>query len=199
MVKINNMASFDTTLPAPLLYHSLKHHATVLQERITQWQNAGENGWLNCLAELKTIGHSQLDLYVGQLSAAAIGAEILQQLQALACQEVATYQNWLALQIGYQQLTISDGSTWTLRWGEIPHRFVHIHPSRHATHTQRIDAYTLQTVVATKVYQTVFEQQNVALLATVNTVRKNFLQLSPIQKLHEGQGIAKWLDFFRNS
>ncbi len=187
------MASFDTTLPMPLLYHSLKHHASVLQQQIAQWQSAGEAGWQNCLLELKTIGHSQLDLYVGQLSAAAVGTEILYQLQTLACQEAVTYQSWLALQSGYQQLTILDNSTWTLRWGEIPHRFVHIHPSRHATNTQRIDAYTLQTVIATKVYQTVFEQQNVALLTIVNTVRKNFLQLSPIQKLHEGQGIAKWL------
>lgn len=163
-------------LPEPILFHPLKHHLGYIREFIQAQQEAEE---AVLIAQFKTIGSSQLDLYLGKLSAQQIANETILYLQAQRTLEPDTYQLYLSGSAeNYRLITLSEGSDWVLRWGVVAGRHVHLHPARYSQHTLRVKANSLKTAVA--VNMAVRRYKLPLDLQLVNQVRTQWLGLSPI-------------------
>ena len=128
-------------LPIPILFHPLKHHLGYLRHFI---HNSTDEEFY---AALPRIGASQMDLYCGELRLHHIGEEILGQLAAMGIVVESDFISFLTQGGGHQNLTISDGSTWTLLRGDDPELYVHIHPARYARHCIRVKAGALKTAI----------------------------------------------------
>ena len=167
-------------LPNPILFHPLKHHLGYLRHFI---HNSTDEAFY---AAIPRIGASQMDLYCGELNLLNIGQEILGQLAARDIGTESDFISFLAQGNGYQNVAISDGSTWTLLRGDDPELYVHIHPARYARHCIRVKAGALKTA-------TVMQRQGLTPKSEtpqVNALRKS-IGLSAIKDLEESEGIGR--------
>ncbi|WP_242929538.1 hypothetical protein [Pontibacter vulgaris] len=177
-------------LPAPILFHPLKHHLgyikSFIQEHIT-------NPISGVIAALQSIGTSQLDFYVGTLSPMQIAEEVILYLQQHNLQEPEVYYTYLAgTGTHYRTITLSDGTDWVLRWGVIVGRYVHLHPARYASQTIRVKAVSLKTAIAATMAA---QQLNTTIdLQLVNHVRTQWLRLPPLTILKPTEGAGRLLE-----
>ena len=122
------------------------------------------------------------------------------------CKEISTFtiNNYLTAReqltewlrpYTYRKVELSDGSFWVIREGQETHRFIHIHPGKHAPLTIRVKAPVLKTVIALKVCGFDLEHAD---LRTINQVRTEKLHLSPIKKVTSGKGIARLMADFNS-
>lgn len=167
-------------LPSPILFHPLKHHLGYLRHFI---HNSTDEEFY---AAMPRIGASQMDLYCGELSLNPIGEEILGQLTAKGVVAESDFISFLTQGGGHQNLTISDGSIWTLLRGDDPTRYVHIHPARYARHCIRVKAGALKTAVMMKRHGVTPRSET----AQVNALR-TAIGLSAIKNLQESEGIGR--------
>jgi hypothetical protein len=167
-------------LPCPILFHPLKHHLGYLHHFI---HNSTEEEFY---ATIPRIGASQMDLYCGELNLRNIGQEILGQLKENGIETESDFISFLPQGGGYQNLTISDGSTWTLLRGDDPERYVHIHPARYARHSIRVKAGALKTAIMMLRHGLTPKSET----AQVNALRGS-IDLSAIKNLQESEGIGR--------
>lgn len=170
-----------------ILFHHFKHHLGFLKEWVAA--NAG-NADAGVIAAMKTLGSSQLDMYCGGLTV----NEILQQcsifLQQQGINNIAQFKQWVGS--NYKLFTLTDGSGFTIRY--IDHiKPVHIHPSRHVPHTMRIKANALKTAVC---YVLQNGNAGAVSISTLNTLRKQYLELSPVSEKTAVSEIEKAIKLF---
>lgn len=127
--------------------------------------------------QLKRLGTSQFDLYLGCLSLEAIFEDIAAGLAQEGIGDKAVYRAWIAANAGYRTLLLRDGTGMTLRYLE-QEQFIHIHPSRYAVHTVRVKANAMKTAL---MYLHVYGVGDGAAPDTdrINHVRR-YLHLSPV-------------------
>ena len=179
-------------LPNPILFNRWKHHAGYVARQLKQ---AGKLGWEYFAQEVKAIGNNQMDIYLGDLSSMVIGKAILEILQEKQIQSLEAYQAWITqTQSQFRLLTLEDQSVWTLLWSGATERYIHIHPARYSPHTLRVRGTVLKTVIMSYACATVEHKQPD--LSLINQVRKEVLDLSPVQHLHPEEGLGKMLDIF---
>jgi hypothetical protein len=166
--------------PSPILFHPLKHHQGYLQYFI---QHSSEEEFYSAIPR---IGASQMDLYCGELSLHSIGQEILGELAARGIVTESDFISFLSQSDGYQNFSISDGSTWTLLRGDDPERYVHIHPARYAQHCIRVKAGALKTAMLMLRHDLTPTCET----EQVNALRKS-IGLSPIKHLQVSEGIGR--------
>ncbi|WP_188503200.1 hypothetical protein [Pontibacter amylolyticus] len=163
-------------LPQPILFHPLKHHLVYIRQFI-QAHSEADDSFLQ--AQLRTIGSSQLDLYLGELSALQIADETILYLQKHHTLAPEAYRLYLSGSgAAYQLISLSDESEWVLRWGVVEGRHVHLHPARYSRYTLRVKANTLKSAVAVSMAVRRYKQP--LSLALVNQVRTQWLGLAPI-------------------
>lgn len=180
----------NPNLPQPILFHPLKHHLGHIREFVHSHANA-EYAFL--IAQLKTIGSSQLDLYLCKLSAQQIAYETILYLQKHHTLEPGAYQLYLSgSKANYGLITLSDESKWVLRWGVVEGRHVHLHPARYSQHTLRVKANTLKTAVAVCIAVKRYKQPQD--LQLVNQVRTQWLGLAPIPNFPPDGALAKLIE-----
>jgi hypothetical protein len=170
----------SVNLPKPILFHPLKHHLGYLRHFI---QHSTDEAFY---AAIPRVGASQMDLYCGELNLLRIGQEILGQLAAKGIVAESDFISFLTQGEGYQNLTISDGSSWTLLRGDDPELYVHIHPARYAQHCIRVKAGALKTAIM--MYRNRVTPKSDT--AQVNALRKS-IGLSAIKDLQESEGIGR--------
>ena len=174
-------------LPQPILFHPLKHHLGYIREFIKR-QTDTEDSFLQ--TQIRTLGSSQLDLYLGPLSAQQIARETTLYLQAHHLLEPNAYRLYLTPTEGaYRLIALSDESKWVLRWGIIAGRHVHLHPARYSQQTLRIKANTLKTAVAVSIAIRRYRQS--LNLKLVNDLRTQWLKLPPIPTFPPDGTLAK--------
>ncbi len=166
--------------PSPILFHPLKHHQGYLQYFI---QHSSEEEFYSAIPR---IGASQMDLYCGELSLHSIGQKILGELAARGIVTESDFISFLSQSDGYQNFSISDGSTWTLLRGDDPERYVHIHPARYAQHCIRVKAGALKTAMLMLRHDLTPTCET----EQVNALRKS-IGLSPIKHLQVSEGIGR--------
>ena len=83
---------FSAQLPAPILFHPLKHHLGYIKAFVAQSPTTSET---ELKAALQTIGSSQLDLYMGPLPPGQIAQEVLQYLNERCLEHPVRYQEHL--------------------------------------------------------------------------------------------------------
>jgi len=156
-------------------YHDFKHHFS----SCTEWlkQNKGKCNESTDL-QLKSIGSSQLDFYIGSLTVELIKTEIAGQLTKLQILDREGYNHWIMQNGGFREITLMDSSVWTLRIIE-KEEYIHIHPSRYSPHTIRVKANTLKTVLCTLLFEDA--DSFIFNVVKINHYRNYYLKLSHIK------------------
>jgi len=181
-------------IPPPINLNCWKHHVGFIKE---QTESVRE---INELEELKVfllkIGESQMDLYFGVHYPLQISEQILDYLHRNKIFLCEKYRNWL-LKDGkdYQLVELKDKSIWTLRLGENPERYVHIHPGRYSPHTVRVKATTLKTAIMILMFERIREFKTVE-TETINQIRKKYLNEPPLKSFSRASGLGRLLDLF---
>lgn len=179
----------NCSVPLPINFNCWKHHGGFIKVQI---RSITEVKQLDELKEhLLQIGQSQMDLYCGNYSASEISKQIIQMLNRRKITWSEQYQNWLAMEEkSYQLVKLNDSSIWTLRLGEEPNRYVHIHPGRYSPHTIRVKAATLKTAILILCFK---QSGEIKLIntETVNFVRKKYLNEQPIKLFAKASGLGR--------
>ncbi|NDK56776.1 hypothetical protein [Pontibacter fetidus] len=181
-------------LPAPILFHPLKHHLgyikNFIEEQVTGTASAVGTA-------LQSIGTSQLDFYIGALSPVQIACEVILNLQHHNLLEAELYHAYLTRTGShYRTINLSDNTDWVLRWGTQPGRYVHLHPARYAAQTIRVKATSLKTAIAA-IIAARREAKPVTDLGLINKVRGAWLQLPPLTIVTPTEGAGKMLELLK--
>ncbi|GAB3536365.1 hypothetical protein GCM10027443_26530 [Pontibacter brevis] len=175
-------------LPAPILFHPLKHHLSYIKAFVA---NSTATPEADVKAALRTIGGSQLDLYIGPLSPLQISKEVLQYLQEYHLLQPVAYQNYLTTAgTAYRLIPLSDGTDWVMRWGVVEGRYVHLHPARYAKHTLRVKANVLKTAIAAVLAANKCAESPVMDTPFINQVREEWLALPPVKEVSLSEGLG---------
>ena len=181
---------FSPELPEPILFHPFKHHMGFILAYIqaNEFISPAE-----LRKDLLTLGTSQLDLYFGPLSPEQISSETIIYLEQHTLLSPAAFRQHLAAgNTDYRCITLSDNTDWVLRWGVVENRYVHLHPARYTGHTTRVKAAALKTAITT-----VIAARQLGLpatdISTINKVRVEWLELSPVKWVSPQEGIGKFL------
>jgi hypothetical protein len=180
--------------PSPINLNCWKHHSGFIKGQV------GSVREINDLEEpnvyLLKIGDSQMDLYFGGYSPLQISEQILDYLHQNNLFLFEKYRKWLSKDGNdYQLLELKDKSVWTLRLGENPKRYVHIHPGRHSPHTVRVKATTLKTAIMILMFERIGEVKTIE-TETINQIRKKYLNEPPLKSFSRASGLGRLLDQF---
>ena len=178
-------------VPFPINFNCWKHHAGFI---INQTKTVKS---IEKLDELKIyllkIGESQMDLYFGNYSPAEISEQVLGVIERKKTFTSEQYKDWLRKDgKDYQLLKLRDKSVWTLRLGENPERYVHIHPGRYSPHTVRVKATTLKTAILVLCCLQAGQIDAIETV-TINEIRKKYLNESPMKSFSSASGLGKMI------
>lgn len=172
----------DINIPPPIRFNAFKHHRNYILAVLNSTSSQELFHWLDPLC------NNYIDIYTGQMTPEEISDSILQKLQNDNLFEFENFRHWLAKGNGHRSIRLKDGSTWIIREGTDPERYIHVHPSRSGHYTIRFKGSTLKTIYQLKVgkKKTVHSPS----LVQVNQTRQK-IGLSPVKKLVKGKGILK--------
>lgn len=176
----------------PLLFNPQKHHLHFIQQQIGGWQSLSREQTMD---DLNKIGNNLLDLYFGDLTVDQICCELIQTLEKNNQLKKDQYIKWLGPK-EFNKIRCSDGSDWLAKKGNLPERFVHIHPAKNSLFTTRVRGTTLKTIIALFIYEIKFDKNIKTNLVAVNSIRKEYLDLSPVKSLQANKGILRLWEFF---
>jgi hypothetical protein len=131
----------------------------------------------------------------GELTEAAIYQEVTVYLAELNALAEPAYRQFL-LPEQYKTIVLSDTSHWVLRLGEKETLHIHIHPGRYSPHTLRVKAATLKTAIALLIWQK--DNPEAPDTVTLNYIRKDVLQLSPVRHLEEMRALSDLTELLRS-
>lgn len=183
-------------LPLPVLLNCWKHHLGFIKEQIQKIQPGKRTNLQNIQRHLLEIGESQMDLYLGELSSAEIGRQVIDRLNEVRIFSFNDYKIWITGEgKEYRLITLNDDSIWTLRMGVDNERYIHIHPARNTFNTIRVKAITLKTAILVLCWI----KANGGLYSDVeviNKVRKDFLSEPPLKNISVNKGLIKLFSIF---
>lgn len=173
----------------PVTFNPYKHHLGYLRMKIENWKG---KPWIEVKQEIMYIGNNLIDLYYGQLTVKGIYDEILDFAWKNDLISPGKLAAWLK-PVAYKKILLSDHSTWVIKQGKDSIYFLHIHPGKYSPFTIRVKAPTLKTVITLQIFNLNIEETD---LKTVNQIRIEKLNLSPVKALVAGKGIYKlWAGF----
>lgn len=184
---------FSSQLPPPFLFNGLKHHQQIILEFIKKSiEKKYSIDELNFA--LQKVGNSMIDLYYGDLNPLEIADEIEDLLKRKSYFHKVDYCKYVFNSPQqYRTLKISDGSEWTLLFGNGVETYLHIHPARGSKFTKRVKSISIKTAIMLKVY---FEKEllNGDFVSLVNKVRMDYLHESPIKNEFDTKRLKRVLD-----
>ena len=195
MTEIPNHASaVNPILPKPIAFNCWKHHLKFIKDSLEK--NSSYNiSHLNIHEIIQHIGDTNVDFYYGVLEPIDISNQIIVQLEANIKVEYSSFAEWVNSEgVDYKDLTLSDGSNWTIRLGQITDRFVHIHPSRYSKKTFRVKSSTLKTVIAYFYTYGIFDDQ--ISVEKVNRVRNKIAKLPSFRPTSSLTAVCRITDRF---
>jgi hypothetical protein len=175
----------EVKLKTMILFNTLKHHIGYIQTFIKN------NDLDNAKEQLLSIGASQMDLYIGDLSVQDIENQIVAYLNKNNILDKTLFDSFIENQKDFFEITLSDTSRWTLRKGNDATHYIHIHPSRYSPHTLRVRAGILKTAIGLEISK--MENYNTLI---INRLRIE-LSLSPIKQMEDSVGLEKMVKILR--
>src|SRR5690554_18056 len=166
----------------PVTFNPYKHHLGFLKKKIDDWKN---KPWDETAQKLKLIGNNLIDLYHGTLSIPTIINEVKTFSSARNIKTKNDLIAWLYPR-AYKKIQLSDGSSWVISISNDEIRYLHIHPGKYSPHTNRVKGTGLKTVLALHVFEIINTEPNIE---SINRIRVQKLNLSPVKNLVEGKGI----------
>ncbi|MFO7977765.1 MAG: hypothetical protein R6U64_03825 [Bacteroidales bacterium] len=182
---------------APLWLNGWKHHLDFISREIGHFLPQNEHAFIGFCQQLKLMGRSLSDLYIGKLSPLQIRE---QMLHLLANKHVLTpedYAAWLdSAPASFQEVLLSDHSRWTLLKGKDPAYYIHVHPSRYSPLTLRMNTNLLKTATAWMAWKKTWPGQGLS-PQTISMIRSHYLDLSAV---NESQmiGISRTIHLLEN-
>jgi hypothetical protein len=139
--------------------------------------------------ELKSLGDNITDIYTGFLTNYCLLHEITNKLKECECYDYIDFRKQFKSR-DYFKVNVSDGSSWIIRQGRKTESYIHIHPSRVGINTVRFTANTWKTAIMCYLYK--LNSQDFSFdIGTINLLRTNYLELSPIKKLKDNSKIQE--------
>lgn len=179
-------------VPAPVLFNPWKHHAGFLRDRI---RLLGPDA---LAPHLVVVGTKLMDLYTGAFAPAELADHVLTDLRATGRLEADAFRDWVAASGDYGVVPLPDGSRWVLRYGDEGGRYLHLHPARWVPETLRVRANVLKTAALALAFANVNGGDPLD-LALLNAVRAQYLGLSPVGRLRDGDaGIGEVVALLRS-
>ena len=155
----------------PIIFHALKHHLASLKQFVILNNTSPIE---SILPQIKSLGESTFDMYIGSLSNEDIIDQTTQYLKTNQLFEAKLYQHWIALNDGSSIFELSDKTLMTLRC--LPQqKYIHIHPCRYAENTIRIRANAMKTALTLRLLN-----YNPTFVENINKARM-LVELSPIK------------------
>lgn len=183
---------------APLWLNGWKHHLNFLLGRIIRYTPSDEEGFITFCDQLKGMGSSVSDLYVGVRTPLQVREGIIQYLVRKKVLDPQAYHDWLESSSSfYRQAPLNDHSRWTLLKGKDPVHYVHVHPSRYSPHTLRINTNHLRSAVAWMAWKKAWPQERL-LAETMGMIRSRYLGLSAVSEA-QMQGIRNTIHLLERS
>lgn len=184
--------NINCDLSEPVLLNCWKHHAGFIRSKIREYKNRREPDLNKLLKELLQIGESLMDLYLGELTPLRIAEDVMLYLEKQINLSRNNFQNWLTEEGNdYRIISLEDTSKWTLRLGENPDRYIHIHPSRYSPHTTRVRSSSLKTAI---IYGIIEMQEMENQLSFINRLRKEFFELPPLKNLKSATSLLNLIE-----
>jgi hypothetical protein len=182
------------TLPEPLVFNPLKHHLGYIRNFIIKNSYAvkpGDNA--EVIKELRHTGGSVMDIYTGELTYSEIGDEFLCHIKTKRLSDRIIYKKWTGTgPRDFKTISLSDGSSWVMKYHDNEHRFVHIFPARYSPHSFRIKANTLKSAI---LYQ-IFIGKDYVSEEDLNTARA-IASLSPVKDIFDTEAISEMIELLR--
>ncbi len=187
----HNSKKYYELLPTPVLFNYLKHHLGYTAKLILSLKNEKELHYF--IKDLKLLGNSQIDVYLGSLSPLEIAEKAVRVLKKRIHLTEKNYIAWLKkTNQRYRIIYFDDGTGWTLLPGNTDRRYLHIHPERNGKQSMRIKALTLKTAIAVCAQKHLQPEMKVN-LENINFIRINLLDISPVKTISYRQGIGKMI------
>ncbi len=131
---------------------------------------------------LKSIGGSQFDLYTGNLNEAGISDQITAKLKNNKIFSKTRYFEWLdTADKGFHNISIDDGSVWTMLKGNFDDYYIHIHPARYSPNTIRVKANPWKSAIASLIYCKM-NINKACIKSVINRSREVFAGLGPVHE-----------------
>ncbi|MBZ0199687.1 MAG: hypothetical protein K8H86_07465 [Ignavibacteriaceae bacterium] len=175
------------SIQSPFIFNCWKHHLQFLKKSARLPIEEIKKGIVH-------LGESQMDLYTGTLTLKNICDEIEVQLERVIKINLLNYLQWLQADgKSYKAITLSDGSQWTLRFGEDPINYIHIHPCRQSANTIRVKSYALKTALII----TSLNSDKQINTEFINLIRKEYLSLAPVKSVKEDAAVLKLVELLQ--
>ncbi len=187
-------SSLDPQTIKPVLLNCLKHHLGYTAGLLKQVRDRQAAARL--AHHLLKLGKGQMDVYHGQCSPWQVSEEVLANLEKNTVLEEAAFARWVKSGGGFRLLQLSDHTLWTLRKGDLPGAWVHIHPGRYARHTVRLRAPAYRTAIMTLALAQM-EGQGPVCLSLVNRARSYFDNYGPVTTLDPANGIGRAINILQ--
>jgi hypothetical protein len=185
--------NYDNQIPEPILFNPFKHHLGFIKEFISR--NIDKPGLnIEMLSkEIKHLGTSVMDIYIGKLLVSNICIETVEFLCNEGILFKETYSSWAGSNAdSFRLITLSDGSQWTLKFHNDNQRFVHLFPARNSSHTFRVKANSLKSAL---IYNIIIGKDLVT-SEDLNKVRP-ILGLSPVKDAIDTEAILEMIEILR--
>jgi len=180
-------------IPEPFLFNPIKHHLGFIKEFININIDKPGSDIQMLTRDLKHLGTSVMDIYTGSLSISNICLEAKEFLRQKDIFRSETYSVWVGTKMDcFRIISLSDGSHWTLKFQDIPQRFVHIFPARNSQHTFRVKSNTLKSAL---IYIIILGKDFVT-GDDLNKVRP-LLGLSPVKDTIDTEAILEMIEILR--
>jgi hypothetical protein len=174
-----------------IIFNGLKHHLKYIVEKINNINTY--NDFQVFLKEITEIGHSETDIYTGNLNYFEIISCVYNFLKANNIVSYSDYINFIRSDgHDYKVIQLYDGSCWILRIGKkFEDKFVHIHPARFSEYTIRINSLSLKTSLIFLIKRNLDKIE--FNIEEVNNIRVKYFGISPIKKINSNSNIIKAL------
>lgn len=184
-------------VPNPLIFNPLKHYMPYIRDFVdfnTRTSSAKGYDSSELIKVLKHIGTSVMDVYTGSMDLKQIFSEICSFLEDRKLMSRETFASWAGTGYSsYRITTLSDSSTWTLKYHDNEKRYVHIFPARSSSLTFRIKANTLKSAI---LYLILIGKDYVT-EDDLNRARA-MTGLSPVKDVTETEAVTELIDIIRN-
>ncbi len=181
-------------IPEPLLFNPLKHYLPFIREFIENHVADSSGPGLKALTrEIRHIGTCVMDIYSGQLRPDEIFGEINSFLISSGLKSKELFMNWTGPgHNDYRIVTLSDSSSWMLKYHDHPSHYVHIFPARSSPYTFRVKANTLKSAI---LYIIVIGKDYVS-EDDLNGARA-LAGLSPVREVTDAEAVTEMIEILR--
>jgi DNA-binding ferritin-like protein (Dps family) len=185
----------DSHIPEPLLFNPLKHYLPFIRDFVNNNMSGIKDPGLKELTrELKHLGTCVMDIYTGEMSQESIFREIVEILKTNKVVEKKVYKEWTGTGFNdFRIISLSDSSSWTLKYHNSESRYVHIFPARSSPHSFRVKANTLKSAV---LYIILIGKDYVT-EDDLNTARA-LAGLSPVKEVSDAEAVTEMIEILRS-